>query len=153
DHNNGGAGTAAATQPVVIGQVTVTPGVDDGWQRLSLTVANGTAAGRFGGTYGAADGTLVSGAASSGLRGIYAGYREFLVNNAAPRPRPLDARLVAQCGPATTRAFGNGIPSGAGTTPTLSASALPAQGATLTVAAAGMIPNDSAAWVIGFERV
>lgn len=98
DHNDGG------TDWVVLGKIAIVAGVNDGWQRLRLQVRNNFVEGRFGGTYGARNGTVIAGAIDGGPGGVYIGYRELLVNNGTARPFTFD-RLSITVGNAVAEHF------------------------------------------------
>ena len=151
DHNDGGWGATAVTPPTILGQLPITAGVNDGWQRLLLTVDNGAITGRFGGTYGQPDGTAFTGTTSSKPRGFHMGYREFLVDNSTARPVTFDALTITQCNPATTRSFGNALASSAAVTPVLTAPA-PVLGATSDIQAASLLANSTCFYLFGIER-
>ncbi len=85
DHNDGG------NDWVVLGKIPIVAGTSDGWRRLRLQVNGTFVEGRFGGTYGGRDGTLIAGRiAAGGVGGVYIGYRELLVANGTARPFTCD---------------------------------------------------------------
>ena len=126
DHNDGGWGVNAVNGPRVLGQISVTQGVNDGWQRLRLQCANGLVEGYFGGTYGQFDGSRLSGAVDGKIGGIGIGYREFMVNNAATRPLTLDFVSIRDNN-AVVQYFANATPGSTGT-PKLAAASMPLVG-------------------------
>ncbi|MGE0144536.1 MAG: lamin tail domain-containing protein [Planctomycetota bacterium] len=152
DHNNGGWGSGAASNARVLGQINITAGVNDGWQRIRMQASNGLVECYFGGTLGQFDGTRMVGGIDGAIGGITFGYREFLVNNAASRPPTIDF-LTIQTGNAVVGRFGNSTPHTSGT-PVLDASshpniANPHFGFSLSSAPA----NSSAALIIGFIQL
>jgi hypothetical protein len=152
DHGNGGLGAGAGSQPVTLGSIAVQAGVNDGWQRLSLSLLDGVATGRFGGSYGAVDGTTITGPASTGLRGVYFGYREFVTTNANARPLTVDNLLIVHCGPGGVRRIGTAIANGAAQLPTIAVNGPVRPGSTFGVDATGMVPNGIAYLFRGVER-
>ncbi len=149
DSNDGGWGATAISQPRILGQIAVTPGVNDGWQRLRLQATKGLAEGFFGGTYGALDGTRIAGAIDGKIGGVAIGYREFLVNNAASRPFTADF-MVVRANNATVEYFGNATPTTTAT-PQISALSFPILGNAAFGAQASNVPANSAvAMLVGF---
>lgn len=98
DHNDGG------TDWVVLGKIPIVAGTNDGWQRLRLQVRGNFVEGRFGGTYGGRDGTVIAGEIAGGQGGVYIGYREVLTNNGQCRPLTMD-RLSITTGNAAVDYF------------------------------------------------
>jgi hypothetical protein len=89
DENDGG------TDNTVLGSVSISPGVNDGWQRLRLRVNGSRIDGWFGGPLGTTEGTHFSGtAAQPGPGSVYLQYREFITTNATTRPLTLDAVTI-----------------------------------------------------------
>lgn len=123
DRNDGGMGTNALTAPVVVGSIPVTAGVNDGWQRVKIEINGTSAEGRFGGTYGAADGTAFTATVDRVDRGLYASYREGVTGTTGARPFTMDFLFSDTIGAAYTRAYGTGCDG-----LTLDATGLPALG-------------------------
>ncbi len=80
---------------VVLGTVPIQAGVNDGWQRLKIRVADDRIEADFGGRYRRDDGTHFS-AVTSHVRagGVYMAYRELLQNTADWRPLTIDHLTV-----------------------------------------------------------
>ncbi len=109
DHGNGG-GTLK-----VLGQIAITAGKNDGWQRLRLETAGEYASLRFGGTYGDGGGTSVSGRISDPVEGgIYFAYREFVSLNSGARPLTID-RLSIRASKLQAVHFGTAVKTTHGT--------------------------------------
>lgn len=95
DHNDGGWGKAANSAPTILGKIDLKSGVDDGWQRLRLTVQGNQVELLLGGTYGCGDGRRLTGTLSApAFGGIYVGYREFISDNKTARPFTCDAMEI-----------------------------------------------------------
>jgi len=107
DHNNGGLGANAITNATTIGTIPITAGVNDGWQRLRIEVIAGNVIGRFGGTYGAQDGTVFTGIVDDVDRGLYVGYRNDLTAQVDARPFTWD--LMTFTSEASARATPYGL--------------------------------------------
>ncbi len=89
DENDGGLDNTT------LGSVTITPGANDGWQRLRLRVNGSRVDGWFGGPLGTTEGTHFSGTlANPGPGTVYFGYREFVTANTSARPLTIDALTV-----------------------------------------------------------
>ena len=91
DENSGG------NTERVLGQIAITPGVNDGWQRLRLQVAGDVVVANFGGTYGNPnDGVRIQALLQDGVQfgTAYMSYREFIVNNSNARPITIDDLVV-----------------------------------------------------------
>jgi len=86
DYNDGGgAGTT------VLGSFPVSPGTNDGWQRLRLRVNGKKVEGWLGGTLGLNDGTKITGTTAVPVVGpVYFQYRELVSVNANTRPPTID---------------------------------------------------------------
>ena len=84
----------------ILGSVDVTPGENDGWQRLRLEVNGDEAVGRFGGTYGSTeDGDEIAGTLrEEGVGAFYIAYREARNDDLASRPPTLDSLRVGRSG-------------------------------------------------------
>jgi hypothetical protein len=81
----------------VLASIVVTPGVNDGWQRLRLNVAGDVIEANFGGIYGVpGSGTRVLAlTGTTGVGSIYVGYREcVLVNNPNIRGPVIDQLTI-----------------------------------------------------------
>lgn len=145
DHNDGG------TDFNVLGKITIVAGTNDGWQRLRLQVRNNFVEGRFGGTYGARDGTVIAGAISGAQGGVYIGYREFLVNNGFARPFTCDRLSITQGNAAVTH-FETALPTTVGT-PTATPRGFPLIGdPNFAVNFSGLAPNSLCLLVVGVGR-
>ncbi|MBI5851532.1 MAG: lamin tail domain-containing protein [Planctomycetes bacterium] len=149
DHNNGGWGATAQSTPTILGQITVTTGLNDGWQRLRLQATKGLAEGYFGGTLGQFDGTRIAGSIDGKVGGLAIGYREFMVNNGATRPPTIDF-MVLSTNAASVSRFGNATPTSTGT-PAISADSFPFLGnPNFGVTASNVPANSAIAMVVGF---
>jgi hypothetical protein len=122
DHNDGGWGPNAITPTNVLASIQIQTGVNDGWQRLSISVCRGKIRARFGGTVGTADGQLFTGTTQMAKGMVYLGYREFVVNNATVTPVTVDDFRIS--GIAGIEHFGVAAPTNSGT-PTLGANGCP----------------------------
>lgn len=147
DHNNGGWGASAGTAPTILATIPISAGVNDGWQRLSIGVANGTLTARFGGTLGNPDGTLFSFGVPDLVGTVYLGYRELLDDNTTTRPITLDAVTITTCAASHVTNIGHGSPGNAGT-PALTAS-FAKLGLPFTLTADFMVANDTAVFLFG----
>jgi len=108
DRNDGGMGANALSGPVVVGSIPVTAGVNDGWQRVRIEINGTSAEGRFGGTYGAPDGTAFTATIDRVDRGLYASYREGVVGTTGARPFTMDFLLSDTSPAGYTREYGAG---------------------------------------------
>lgn len=143
DHNDGGK------DHVLLGKIQIQQGVNDGWQRLRLQAKGRRVEGIFGGAYGTAAGTHISGYMSSpAAGGLYVGYRELLANNGATRPVTMD--LVTIASPVFGEGeIGNAVATTKGT-PTLTPNGFPMLGwAGYQVDGSGLAPNSQSLYVIG----
>lgn len=122
DHNDGGVGAAASTGTNVLATIPIQLGVNDGWQRLYLSVCRGKVRARFGGTTGQNDGQLFTGTTTIAQGMVYIGYREFVLDNSTLRPVTLDAFSVSNV--AGIESFGVAAATNNGT-PTLGANSCP----------------------------
>jgi len=145
DHNDGG------TDWVVLGKIRITAGTNDGWRRLRLQVRDNFVEGRFGGTYGGRDGTLIAGRISGATGGVYIGYRELLVNNAQCRPFTCD-RLSITTGNAAVDYFDAALATTVGT-PAATPRGFPLIGdPNYGMDFRGLVPNSPCVLVIGPGR-
>ncbi len=82
---------------LTLGQISILPGVNDGWQRLRISCRGNLVEGTFGGVYGnPATGTTFGGRTGfTGVGSVYVGYRENLAINQSMRPLTLDAVSIA----------------------------------------------------------
>lgn len=111
DANNGGPGANVLGGPIV-----VTPGVNDGWQRLRIRIDNGNLVANFGGTYGADDGTRFTGSGYTNYGGtVYFQYRECIVSNLLMTPLITDQLEVYGIVPFGVTTGGVGSPTTVGT--------------------------------------
>jgi hypothetical protein len=149
DHGDGGWGPNATTPAVVIGQIPVMVGVNDGWQRLRLQVSDNFAEGFFGGTLGQPNGTRVGGCIRGGPGGVYIGYREFVTLN--PSTRAFTASLLTVRQPTTTaRLLGTPTRNSAGLA-RICANSEPYMGnAGFGVAVSSALPSSAMAMLIDF---
>jgi hypothetical protein len=147
DHNNGAWGASAVTAPTILATIPITSGVNDGWQRLLIDIANGTLTARFGGTLGNPDGTLFSFPAADLVGSVYLGYRESVSLNATLRPITLDAVTINTCAASWVTNIGHGSPGNAGT-PALTAS-FAKLGLPFSLTADFMVANDTAVFLFG----
>lgn len=108
DRNDGGLGGNALTPPVTVGSEPITAGVNDGWQRILIEINNGNVEARFGGTFGASDGTLFTTTTDTVDRGLYVSYREGVTNLFDARPVAIDFLTVETTGSATVTPYGVG---------------------------------------------
>ncbi|MBK8977348.1 MAG: lamin tail domain-containing protein [Planctomycetes bacterium] len=152
DRNDGGIGAGAITPATVVGSIPIAAGVNDGWQRLLIDINGTTATARFGGTYGAPDGTLFTTTVAAVDRGVYISYREGVANNLTARPFTFDLLSVTACNPAVTYHYGTSLASSGGLTPVISTNAAPVLGTTISIDGARLLPNSAAVLFIGLER-
>tara|TARA_R110002096_G_scaffold26764_4_gene82438 strand:+ start:3088 stop:4770 length:1683 start_codon:yes stop_codon:yes gene_type:complete len=109
DRNDGGMGPNALTGPIVVGSIPIVAGTNDGWQRVLIEINGTNADARFGGTFGAADGTLFNATIASAERGLYVGYREGIATGTlGARPFTFDFLLTDGSGAAQANAYGTG---------------------------------------------
>lgn len=152
DHNNGGWGATAQSQPTILGQITITSGVNDGWQRLRLLATKNLAEGYFGGTLGQLDGTRFAAPIVGKPGGIAVGYRELMVNNGATRPFTADF-VVVRTNTASVSNFGNATPTSTAT-PSIAADSFPILGnVNFGVSASNVPANSAIAMLIGFFQI
>lgn len=143
DHNDGG------TDDVVLGTITIQQGVNDGWQRLRLESHGNRVEGRFGGSYGVADGSVLFGTLSAPAPGgFYIGYREFVTLNATLRPPTLDFVSIRNS-IAGVDEIGTATPT-TSRTPVLSTNGFPLVGnAGFALQSSGLVPNNPSAIIVG----
>ena len=108
DRNDGGLGATAISDAVVLGSVPIVAGVNDGWQRVLVDINGTNGLGRFGGTFGVADGTAFTATVASVDRGLYIGYREGVAGTAGARPFTFDFLFVEMQQAAEAAAYGAG---------------------------------------------
>ncbi|MFT4511991.1 MAG: hypothetical protein ACI89X_000679 [Planctomycetota bacterium] len=108
DRNDGGMGASALSGPIVVGSIPIVAGVNDGWQRILLNINGTSAEGRFGGSFGAPDGTLFSATIASAERALYIGYREQVLGTLGARPFTFDFLLTTASGAAEAISYGTG---------------------------------------------
>lgn len=77
----------------VLGTIDVTPGVNDGWRTLSLSVVGNSATMSWAGT--TVNGSV--GASTPSTGGLYIAYREFRIDNSTTRPPTLDGVSIDDC--------------------------------------------------------
>lgn len=149
DANDMGWGATAATPERILGQIAVTAGVNDGWQRLRIRAGKGFAEARFGGTLGADDGDQMKGSTTMGSPGgVYIGYREFLVQNGSANPPILDFLLISE-GTADANYKYDATPNSVGT-PTMDPNSFPTIGnASFGLDLASLAPFSPTAMLIG----
>ncbi|MBL8899901.1 MAG: CHRD domain-containing protein [Planctomycetes bacterium] len=142
DHNDGGWGAISNTPANVLAAIQIQTGVNDGWQRLSISVCRGQVFARFGGTVGVSDGQLFTGTTQVGRGMVYLGYREFVVNNATLTPLTVDdLRIRALNGNGGFVPYGVAAPTNSGT-PLLGANGCPCIGSTgFALELSGLKPN------------
>ena len=146
DHNDGGADWT------VLGKIVITPGVNDGWRRLRLQVTGNFAEGRFGGTLGGRDGTLVAGRVQGALGGVYIGYRELLTNNALCRPFTCDD-LSIRVGSGSVEYYGPATPTTVAT-PVLTPAGFPLiNNPSFSLDFSGLVPNSLCVFFIASGRL
>jgi len=88
---------SGGSNETVLATYTITPGVNDGWQRLRITVSGDVVEAFFGGLHGSTNTgtrTLALTNTAGQLGTVYCGYREFVVNNATLRPFMIDDLVV-----------------------------------------------------------
>lgn len=153
DHNDGGWGANpnASTPEKILGQLTVTAGKNDGWQRLRFEIQGGRAEVRLGGTWGCGDGEILSGTISQpAFGGIYVGYREFILDNKTTRPFTADRFTVSVPSYGVTT-YGTATKTTKGT-PTIGTNGLPLIGATkFGITGSGLVPSSVAIYVLGAQ--
>lgn len=150
DHNNGGWGAGAISGPTILATIPITTGVNDGWQRLLISVSGGTLNARFGGTLGNPDGTLYSFPVTPFLGGVYVGYRELVTANNTLRPITMDAVTINNCPLATADVFGAGTPTSLASVPTIGSAGF-VLGASGSVDIASAVPLSSAVALVGIR--
>lgn len=121
DHNNGGWGLAAQTEPRVHAAIPVRTGFNDGWRRLRLQISGNFVEAFFDGMPGCREFSwnfmLRTPAPAWGA--AYFGYREFVTNNALLRPLTIDALDVRTGGASGMHLFGQSSPNSTGFAPTI----------------------------------
>lgn len=109
DRNDGGQGPNPITGAVTVGSVPITSGVNDGWQRILVKISGGTSGeGRFGGSFGVADGTHFTATVARTDRALYASYREGVTGTVGARPFTMDFLVSEIYGAAQANAYGAG---------------------------------------------
>ena len=153
DHNDGGSGANAKSNETVLGKIIVKAGVDDGWQRLRLTVSGGTAELLFGGTYGCGDGQRLAGTvAAPTFGGVYVGYREFILDNLTTRPFTCD-RVELRVPNTALSTYGTAKATTVAT-PEISVSGLPVIGFQgFAITGDKLVPSQPALVLLGAQKV
>lgn len=108
DRNDGGMGANAISGLVTIGSVPITAGVNDGWQRILVRISGTNGEGRFGGNFGAPDGTHFTATVDRVDRGLFVGYREGVSGTLGARPFTFDFLFSESYGSAQANAYGTG---------------------------------------------
>ena len=152
DHNDGGEGSNAVTKERVLGQIKLTAGKNDGWQRLRLTVVGNQAELLFGGKYGCGDGTRLAGRITQpAFGGIYVGYREFIQDNKTARPFTCDDLRISIPGQSTST-YGTAKATSKGT-PKIGTNGLPTLGfAGFAITGTGLVPNSASLYLLGAQQ-
>lgn len=141
DFNNGAGNNAGGDFTVLAGPVSITAGVNDGWQRVRLLVQGTSVVGNFGGNYGCDDGQRFTASTNTTCaNGVYITYRECVTNNANLTPLITDALFIGDGTVATSAPVGTGSPTSLGT-PTITSAAPVIGDATFTIDAGGLIPG------------
>jgi hypothetical protein len=142
----------------IIGSVTITAGMNDGWQRIYLEMdpIAGTVSGAFGGTFGTGTTTGTSFSASTTVPAYataYLGYRENDgVTGVPPWVTPLDVDdfQVTGLADAAVSNFGMAASTSVPSTPTLGANGLPTLGNTgWQIDVGGLVPTSPFALWLG----
>ena len=90
----------------ILAQIPIVVGVNDGWQRLRLSVVDGNIRANFGGTYGVDDGQAFTATASAPcIGGVYLTHRECLNDNNLANALVLDSLRINA---ATALPYGQG---------------------------------------------
>ncbi len=108
DRNDGGLGGTALTPPVVVGSVPIVAGTNDGWQRLLIEIDGTSASARFGGNFGAPDGTLFTTSVAETDRALFVSYRESVAGTTGARPFTCDLLTYSYYPAASVSSFGSG---------------------------------------------
>lgn len=111
----------------ILAQIPIVVGVNDGWQRLRLSVVDGNIRANFGGTYGVDDGQAFTATASAPcIGGVYLTHRECLTDNNLANALVLDSLRInaatalpygQSCGGLTLSATSDPYPSATSTVP------------------------------------
>lgn len=152
DHNDGGVGPGAITTPTILGSIAITA-ANDGWQRLRLEVDRSHALGSLGGTFGRADGTVVSGSIANNFsaRSIFVSYTESVADPASRRPFTADA-ISIDWSTSLVHKYGDATPTSAGT-PMLGTNSPPTIGSSVFgLELRGLVPNGSLCLGMGASR-
>lgn len=155
DHGNGGWGPNAQSDPIVHARIPIVAGLNDGWRRLRLQVADGVCEAFFDGEPGCREfsWTFNLGSFVTAQGSVYMGYRHTLANPASRTPLSFDD-LDARFGPASGIYFyGNEVPNSFGAAARIAFDQIPMFGdSNVVLRFSGLTPGLPATLYIGLSN-
>ncbi|MCA8942539.1 MAG: lamin tail domain-containing protein [Planctomycetes bacterium] len=150
DHNDGGV------DHTILGQMAITAGVNDGWQRVRLQASQNWAEAHFGGTYGSDDGVKLAGPIVGHTGGVWVSQMVLRYKGGAlpvpsitQRPFTADA-FVAEQWDDGVEFLGIGIANTVGT-PGISTRSFPyLANPVFEIHVDGLVPNSTFHWLFDF---